>query len=50
MKEAGVTWGSLEASTLDRVKWKQFIAVPHPDRQRLKSIQSMGDDAWRLGS
>ena len=24
MKEAGVTWGSLEAAAQDRVKWKQF--------------------------
>jgi len=25
MKEAEVTWGSLEAAAQDRVKWKQFI-------------------------
>ena len=25
MKEAGVTWGSLEASAQDRVKWKQIV-------------------------
>jgi len=24
-KEAGVTWGSLEASAQDRMKWKQFV-------------------------
>ena len=25
MKEAGVTWGSLEAAAQDRAKWKQFV-------------------------
>ena len=25
VKEAGVTWGSLEATAQDRVKWKQFV-------------------------
>ena len=25
MKEAGVTWGSLEAAAQDRAKWTQFV-------------------------
>ena len=25
MKEAGVTWSSLEAAAQDSIKWKQFI-------------------------
>ena len=27
MKEAGVTWGSLEPTAQDRVKWKRFVCV-----------------------
>jgi len=37
--EAGITWGSLDTTAQDRVKWKQFNGeyAPHPERQRIKS-------------